>query len=40
MLKKKSEAQAFVPSETGGMVPIEDYRFDDGPWPVSIEIRV
>lgn len=38
MPKTKSTAQAAVSDGSGGMVALEDHRFDDGPWDVTIEI--
>ncbi len=38
MPKTKSAAQAAVSDGSGGMVALEDHRFDDGPWAVTLEI--
>ena len=38
MAKKKSSAQVFVPGASGRMVLVEDHRFDQGSWPIQLEV--
>ena len=38
MAKAKSKAQIMVADGTGGMVPVQDRRFEQGDWPIVFEI--
>jgi hypothetical protein len=40
MARKKSKAQLMVADGAGGMMTLEDRRFDKGEWPITFEIPI
>lgn len=40
MVKKKAKAIVTVPDGSGGMMPLQDQRFEGGEWPIHFEVPV
>lgn len=38
MVRAKSKATIVVPDGTGGMVQVQDRRFEAGDWPIQFEV--